>query len=194
MMKLKTSFLSVLLPATLGGCGYTYQGDGQFVDNGITDANTRYSLTVPGIDLCKKATYRLNVGRLPSDHWSGALRFPQPNMEREEAEKVPDLFTSKIIEMRVSDKKSGEVFHDYEGKLRHLSDGLAAAPWDASLGDGYIYLDIGIDAFGLYDPKNIFGIPFGTYSEREIVFSVIEPLHLEPYCDAVLELETGGWK
>jgi hypothetical protein len=89
------------------------------------------------------------------------------------------------IEMKVFDKETDEIFHEYAGRLKDVSEGLSGSPYDAGIGDAYINLEIVGHVFGLYDPKNIFGFPFGTYSERDVVISVVEPLpDLQPYCEA----------
>lgn len=98
------------------------------------------------------------------------------------------------IEIKVFDKETGEVLYAYAGRLKNMSEGLPGSPYDAIIGDEYIDLHMVGDLFGLYDPKNIFGVPFGTYRERELLISVVEPLpDLQPYCEATLVISNGGW-
>lgn len=188
--------LILLFPVfILGGCGYTYRGDGNFVDHGIKNPSVRYSLTLSSINLCKRETYRFTIGRLPSSWWSGNFLYPWHPTESLGAERIRDLIMAVPIEMKVLDKETGEIFHQYAGRLKDVNEGLPGSPYDAGIGDTYINLEIVGHVFGLYDPKNIFGFPFGTYSEREVVISVVEPLRgLQPHCDAKLVISNGGWK
>jgi hypothetical protein len=182
--------LLILLCPTLllQGCSHTYDGDGRFVDHGIRNPSVRYSLILPDFDLCKKETYRFRVGRLPSSWWEGEFSYSQRGMELADAEKTGSLIETVSIKMKVLDRKSGEIFHEYAGPLKDVSEGLPGSTYGGGLSVvGHV--------FGLYDPKNIFGFPVGTYSEREIVISIVEPLpDLQPHCEAHLVVSNGGWK
>jgi hypothetical protein len=195
-MTLPRFLLIQLFPVLLlSGCGYTYRGDGHFVDHGIKNPSMRYSLTLSGIDLCKNHTYRFQIGRLPSSWWSGNFLYPRQPMASSEAEKIKDLIMAIKIEMKVFDRMTGDIVYDYTGWIKDVSEGLPGSPYDAGIGDAYINLEMVGHVFGLYDPKHIFGIPFGTYKEREVVISVVEPLtSLWPHCEAKLVLSNGGWK
>jgi hypothetical protein len=192
-MRFPLIWLLAMLP--LVGCSYTYHGDGQFVDHGLITPSKRYVLTLPDIDLCKKQTYHFQIGRLPSDWWSANLNYPRRTMNRLETEKIRDSISAIHIEMKVVDKETGKIFHEYDGRLKDVSKGFQGNPYDAGIGDTHINWELVGEVFGLFDPKYfLFLFPYGTYSEREIVLSIVEPLtELRPHCEATLVISGGGW-
>lgn len=192
-MRFPLIWLLAMFP--LVGCSYTYQGDGQFIDNGIRAATKRYVLTLPDIDLCKKEMYHFQVGRLPSDWWSAYLSYPRRAMKESEAEKIRDSISAIHIELKISDAETGQVLHEYNGPLKMWS-ATAQYPlhFTGSIDRDSIAWGLDSRVIGLVDPKFFLFFPYGTYSGREIILSIVEPLiELQPHCEATLVISGGGW-
>ncbi len=183
----------------LEGCGHAYHGDGQFADYGIGASNNRYVLTLPTVDLCKKGEYAYHIGRLPSELFDARLRYPRRGMTAPEAEKVRDGLSAIGVSLKVTDEK-GTLFHEYAGPLKTWGStrqfpGNYGGSGSIERDDITWTLTGNLFGYGLEDQRNLFGIPYGTYDERVVSFSITGPLPaLQPHCEAIMEIEGGGWK
>lgn len=171
---------------------FVYEGEGVFVDRGITATSNRYWLRIDSIDVTRRSENRYAIGALPQAARNLGLRFtlrPGDTLA---------TVSSLTVRVALADAASGSVLYEYEGRLYdpHRYDG-EFSPVMYPSHQGPQTLVMYTPAYEPCERLKILWLrtPLCRPAPRTLSFAVIAPVQSPmPATMAELVIFGGGWK